>query len=115
MFTSCMQKNCNVVVPTSFFMKYLDGNMSEYEIYYAKYQKWNVMQFVDSKDNMKICQPYVCGKVIVRRTDRFNNYQCECGYKHDWKNEGKVVQKSFQKPTKPKSEKKSEKKKKKRS
>jgi hypothetical protein len=36
-------------------MKYLEGTMPEGEIYYAKYMKWHVMQFVDSKLEMKIC------------------------------------------------------------
>ena len=76
-------------------MKYLEGTMSEGELYYAKYMKWNVMQFVDSKPQMKICQPYVCGKVIMRRSAIKMYYQCECGYKHDWENEGKVVQDWF--------------------
>ena len=33
----------------------------------------------------------------MRRNIRFTHYICECGYKHDWMNEGKVAQAVFAK------------------
>ena len=65
--------------------------MSEGEIYFERFMKWNVMQFVDSKSNIKVCQPYICGKFIMRRLAKFNYYQCECGHRHNWENDGKYV------------------------
>ena len=62
---------------------------------------------------MKICQPFICGKVIIQKNTKFNNFECECGFIHDWKTEGKVVQKKFEKPkNEPKKSKRSKDKKK---
>ena len=55
-FTTCPQLRCNVVVPHSLFLKYLEDKPFEDGINYReKYNLWHCKQFTDHNSNIKWC------------------------------------------------------------
>ena len=69
--TKCPQSKCNMVVPHSFFLKYLkdvvEVNEKGEEVNYLNvYMKWHCKQMVDANKNMKWCPLNNCEYIIER-------------------------------------------------
>lgn len=64
-FTKCPQLKCNMVVPHSFFLKYLPDEASEDGINYReKYLNWHCKQFTDHNKNIRWCPQKGCNYII---------------------------------------------------
>ena len=64
-FTTCAQLRCNLVVPHSFFIKYLKDEESDDGINYRrKYMNWHCKQFADLNKSMKWCPRKNCDYIV---------------------------------------------------
>ena len=85
--TKCPQSKCNMVVPHSFFIKYLKNEVEKddegQEVnYYNIYMKWHCKQMVDSNKNMKWCPLKDCKYIIDRPPYSSQSVvECKCSHK----------------------------------
>lgn len=80
-FTKCAQLRCNLVVPHSFFLKYLEDKEDEDGInYFRKYKNWHCKQFTDLNKSMKWCPQKSCEYVVqLSNFCMLNVIKCLCG------------------------------------
>ena len=80
-FTRCAQLRCNVVVPHSFFLKYLENKQDDDGInYYKKYINWHCKQFTNLNSSMKWCPRQTCDYVVqLSPFCLINVITCHCG------------------------------------
>lgn len=81
-FTKCAQLRCNMVIPHSFFLKYIGKDELDDDgvNYYRKYMNWHYKQFTDLNKSMKWCPRKNC-EYIVQVSDvcMLNTVKCKCG------------------------------------
>ena len=63
-FAKCMQHGCNVVVPHSFYLKYIKDEDEGGYNYYQKYMSWHGKQFTDINKNIKWCPDPQCKNIV---------------------------------------------------
>ena len=80
-FTKCAQLRCNVVVPHSFFLKYIEDKLDDNGInYYKKYINWHCKQFSDLNKNLKWCPNQSCDYAVqLSNYCMVNVITCKCG------------------------------------
>ena len=80
-FTKCAQVRCNVVVPHSFFLKYLEDKVDDDGMnYFKKYKQWHCKQFADMNSRLKWCPNIGCDHVAqVSDFCMVNEVKCNCG------------------------------------
>ena len=80
LFTKCPQVRCNVVVPHSYFLKYLKDQEEDGVNYRNKYITWHSMQFIDNNKNMKSCPKAECDRIIQKNEFTLaTTVTCGCG------------------------------------
>lgn len=80
-FTKCPQPRCNVVVPHSFFLKYLEDEEHEDGTNYRqKYLNWHCKQMTDHNKNIKWCPQKGCEFMAEKTVFAIKNtVDCRCG------------------------------------
>ncbi len=75
LYSTCPQKDCNLKIPESFFLKYLKEDNDNME----RYEKIVLKNFTENNKNIKWC-PRDCGR--CSRTDIHSNIEvvCDCKY-----------------------------------
>ena len=87
-FTKCPQLRCNVVVPHSYFLKYLHNGPDPDDgiNYWDKYMDWHIAQFTDSSPNYKWCPKAGCGRIIEKFEYTLQkSLTCVCGETYCYK------------------------------
>ena len=85
--TKCPQSKCNMVVPHSFFLKYLKGAVEKNELgqevnYLNVYLKWHCKQMVDANKNMKWCPSKDCEFIVERPLYSSQSVvECKCSHR----------------------------------
>jgi len=72
-FTTCMMKDCNVLVPSSLFEKFLSE--SKYKLYYENLLK----NYTEHNDDIKWCPNPGCGRFVKSKNHAPRDVTCECG------------------------------------
>ena len=80
-FSKCPQLRCNVVLPHSYFLKYLpEGQFDDGINYREKYMIWHCKQFTDHNRNIKWCPAKNCNNIIEKNDYALNDMvSCTCG------------------------------------
>ena len=82
-FAKCPQPRCNVVVPHSYFLKYLrDEEEKEDGInYQKKYLSWHCKQFTDQNKDLRWCPAKGCDLIVERSQFQYTkSVYCTCGH-----------------------------------
>ena len=78
--TKCPQTRCNVVVPHSYFMKYIKDEIIDGENLHQKYLTWHCKQFTDQNPKITWCPRPNCVYVIEKNEFSENiMILCKCG------------------------------------
>lgn len=73
LYSTCMQKGCNLRIPESVFQKYLKGDKKNLE----RFDKIVLRNFTESNSNLKWC-PRDCGKCVKTEVHSNKEIECEC-------------------------------------
>lgn len=73
--STCLQKDCPLIIPEKFFYKYLSNDKSEI----SNFQKSVTRNFINTNKNLKLCTNPSCSYIIECFSGRAQEVRCLCG------------------------------------